>query len=185
MATRISPNPVWQLIDQGGDIIATINNDGSATIPAGGSTATAGPNGTSVLSLQTKVLISSAQLLALKGTPLTLISAPGPGKLIVTNQATFRYVFNSVAYTLNAGTIKLFQGPVANAKTLTASVATGLIDQVVNTTNIGVPTTATGNLTDAQAVNTAVMIANDGAAEFTLGNGTLEVIVDYQVIAVP
>lgn len=175
---RISPNPVFQLLDQGGDVIATINNNGSSTIAPGAA-------GVGVFGLQSKTILTSAQLLAIKGTPQTLIPAAGPGTVIVVNQVTFRYLFGGTAFTLNAGTLKIFEGPPANAKAVTPSVATGLIDQAVNMSNLGVPATASGNLTDAQAVNVGITIANDGAAEFTLGNGTLEVITDYLIFNLP
>lgn len=178
MAQRISTNPVWQLLDENGETIASINNDGSTTTVIGAP-------GIGTFPIQIKVLLTSAQLLTLKGTPQVLIPAPGAGKIIYVDQVSFRYLFNSVAYTLNAGTIKVFEGPSANAKSIIASVATGLIDQVVNTSNLGIPALATGNLTDAQGINVPITIANDGAAEFTLGNGTLEVIVNYTIVAVP
>src|SRR5215831_10121310 len=109
MTTRISPNPVWQLVDQSGDVIASINNDGSSSIPSGQT----GP----VASLLNKVklTLTSAQLLALKATPVSIIPAPGSGKFINVIGANVYYSFLTAAYTLNAGTLKLYHGPVANA----------------------------------------------------------------------
>jgi len=179
MATRISPNPVWQLVDQGGDVIVSVNNDGSASIPTGQT----GPVGAFLN--ETKLTLTSAQLLALKATPVIVIPAPGSGKYIHVIGCDIYYLFNSVAYTLNAGTIKLYHGPVANAKPLTAALETGLIDQSANRSNLDVAILATGNLTDAQALNVPIYVANAGAAEFTLGNGTVELVVYSQTITIP
>lgn len=179
MATRISPNPVWQLVDQGGDVIASINNDGSSSIPSGQT----GP--VSTLINKVKLVLTSAQLLALKATPVSIIPAPGAGKFINVLGANVYYSFLTAAYTLNAGTLKLYHGPVANAKPLTAALETGLIDQAANRSNLDIPILATGNLTDAQALNVDVEVGNAGAAEFTLGAGTVEFVVWYQIVTIP
>lgn len=178
MATRISPNPVWQLLDQNGEVIASINNDGSSTIPAGQT----GP----VASLINKIkfILTSAQLKALKATPITIIPAPGVGKFIEVMQAAAYYSFLTGAYTLNAGTLKLYHGPAANAKVLTADLAAGMIDQAVNMSELDIPILATGALTDAQALNVGIVAANTGAAEFTVGAGTVELVVFYQIVSV-
>lgn len=179
MAPRISPNPVWQLLDQGGDVIVSINNDGSSTIPVGQT----GP----VASLvdQIKFTLTPAQLKALRATPVSIIPAPGAGKFIQVEEVSVYYKFATTAYTLNAGTLKLFHGPVANAKPLTAALETGLIDQTANRSNLDITILATGNLTDAQALNVDIEAGNAGAAEFTLGDGTVEFFVNYQIITVP
>lgn len=179
MATRISPNPVWQLVDQGGDVIVSINNDGSTTIPTG----QVGPVASMVN--QVKLTLTSAQLKALKATPVSIIPAPGSGKFIQVEECSVYYKFGATAYTLNAGTLKLYHGPVANAKPLTAALETGLIDQTANRSNLDVAILATGNLTDAQALNVDIEVGNAGAAEFTLGDGTVEFFVNYQILQVP
>lgn len=181
--TNISPNPVWQLVDQSGNILASMNNNG-ATPQTVGAAGTA--YGVSGLVKKVKVLISSAQLLALRATPiLNLIPAAGASSFNQVLQVSFRYLFGTVAYTLNAGTIKLFYGPVASAKALTASVATGLVDQVANRTTLGQAILGQANLTDAQALNVDIELGNDGAAELSLGDGTLEVIIFYKIVTVP
>lgn len=131
--------------------------------------------------LTRRVVLTSAQLLALRATPQIVIPAPGVGFVIEVETVMLRYVFNSVAYTLNAGTIRAFYGPVANAVPLFANAAVGLIDQAANRSNVGLLALATGNLTDALGLNQPIFIANDGAAEFTLGNGTLQVTLVYTI----
>src|SRR5215469_14468470 len=98
MATRISPNPVWQIVDEGGDIIASLNNDGSTpTIP--------GNPGVAGLVNKIKLTLTSAQLLALFTTPVTIIPAPGANMYIHVLGVDMHFTFVTTAYTLNSGTL--------------------------------------------------------------------------------
>ena len=47
--------------------------------------------------------LTSAQILALNATPITLIAAPGAGKAIVVDHAEFFLDYNSTGYTVGAG----------------------------------------------------------------------------------
>lgn len=174
MAQRISPNPVWQILDQGGDVIATFNNDGSSTFPTGQVQGIASPD------MQMRYVLTSAQLLALRTTPVSIIPAPGPGKYIQVESMIMRSVFGGTAYTLNAGTLKMFQGPVANAKALTADQS-ALLTAVANSTNLNIAVVPLTALTDPQIINTDIEMGNDGTANYTLGNGTVIVYVNYEI----
>lgn len=174
MTQRISFNPVWQLLDEGGDVIASINNDGSTSFPLGQA------QGVGTFPLEMRYVLTSAQLLALKATPVSIIPAPGPGKFIQVTSVTMRSVFGGTAYTLNAGTLKLFQGPVANAKALTADQS-ALLTAVANSTNLAIALVPLTALTDTQLLNTDIEIGNDGTASATLGNGTVIVYVEYEI----
>jgi hypothetical protein len=177
IANRISPNPVWQLVDEGGDIIASLNNTG-ATPTVAGNPPVAGPVS------KVKVLLTAAQLNAIKTTPINLVPAPGPNRYLQVLGITARYLFGTTAFTLNAGTLKLFMGAVASAKALTADMS-ALLTQVVNATTIGQAVLGLATLTDAQAINVSIQIGNDGAANYTLGDGTVEFIVIFEVVSVP
>ncbi len=175
--TLISPNPVWQIIDESGAVIASLNNDGSTpTIPNAG--------GVAGLINKVKFILTSAQLLALKTTPISIIPAPGANKIIEIIDIAARLVFGTTAYTLNAGTLKLFYGPVASAKALTADMS-ALLTQGANATTLNQPILGNATLTDAQAINVAIQAGNDGAANYTLGDGTIEFIIEYKIIALP
>lgn len=176
MAQRISPNPVWQLVDQGGDIIATMNNDGSSNFPAGQA------QGVASFVNQMRFVVTSAQLLALKTTPISIIPAPGAGKFIQVIGVDMRMLFGGTAYTLNAGTLKVFYGPVANAKAITGDQS-ALLTAGANSTTLNAAISAETTLTDAQALNVDIELGNDGAANYTLGNGTLVVYVEYEIWA--
>jgi hypothetical protein len=171
------PNIVQQYTNLAGQVLYTLYDDGSATLLG----AQSSNGGTGLGGRLTKVSVTSAQLLALKATPVVLLPAPGAGKAIQLLGAAFHYNFLTGAYTLNAGTLKAYLGAVASAKPLTIDVAAGLIDQVANRA-WEVPILSTGALTDAQGVNVDVELGNAGAAEFTVGAGTLDVYLSYTII---
>jgi hypothetical protein len=181
MATRISSNPVWQIMDENNEVIASLNNDGGSTVLQ-----TPAPNtavmGTGIFVQVMKTTLTSAQLLALKATPLALIPAGGTNRITEILNITLRMIFSSPAYTLNAGTLKLFYGPVANALPLTADQA-AILTAGANGSVIGVALvpvgTAASPASDTNGRNQPIIIANDGAAEYTLGAGQLEVIISY------
>jgi len=174
MGVLAPTNNPWQILDQNNNVLASIDPSGNMTIQ-GSQTSSAGPG-------VAKFTLTSAQLKALKATPVTLIAAPGAGKAILVTGLAFHYSFGTVAYTLNAGTIRLFQGAVADNHPLCASVASGLVDQTADTSNVGQAVTGTGNIAKAKAENVAITVANDGAAEMTLGDGTLDIIIKYNIV---
>lgn len=125
--------------------------------------------------------ITAAQLKAIKATPLTLVAAPGAGLALIPAMVYYKYNFLTSAFTLNAGALRLFQGPVANNIPIHADIAAGTIDQVANRTVIDPPVLKQGPASDANLVNQAITIANDGAAEFTVGLGNLDVGLIYGI----
>jgi hypothetical protein len=177
MAPRISPNPVWQILDENNEVIASLNNDGSTP-------SSPGQPGVAGLINKIKITLTAAQLNALKTTPVSLIPAPGANRFIQVLGITGRYLFGTTAFTLNAGTLKLFYGLVATAKALTADMS-ALLTQVVNATTIGQAVLGNATLTDAQALNVDIEAGNDGAANYTLGDGTVEFIIEYKIVQVP
>ena len=180
---RISPNPVYQILDQNGvDEILSINNDSSISIgQASAPVTTPGHNG--YVPCVSRVLVTSAQLLALKTTPLNIIPAPATGFMNMVEQFIFRYTFGGTAYTLNAGNLEVFYGPSANAKNLVGDQS-ALLTQGANSTSVGVPALGVATLTDAQSLAQPIVLANTGTANYTLGNGTLEVVTIFSIVQV-
>jgi hypothetical protein len=125
--------------------------------------------------------ITATQLKAIKATPLTVVAAPGAGLALMPTMIAYYYRFLTTAFTLNAGALRLFQGPVANAIPIHADVAAGTIDQAANRTVLCPPILKQGPASDANLVNQPITIANDGAAEFTLGLGSLDVVLIYGI----
>jgi hypothetical protein len=129
-----------------------------------------------------KVNVTTAQLLALKATPITIVAAPGAGLALSVHKVTLKQNFLTAGYTLNAGTLKLYQGPPASAIPLTADLS-GVLTPGADTDVVGAPIISPGAQTAAASENVALTIGNTGAAEFTAGAGSLDVIVEYVVVA--
>jgi len=128
-----------------------------------------------------RVVVTVAQLLALKETDVTLVKARGAGLAICVHKVSVRFNFAAVAYTLNAGTLKVYQGPSASAIPLTADLS-GVLTPAAVTDIVGAPTITPGAQTQAASENVAIVLGNTGAADFTLGDGTLDVITEYTVL---
>jgi len=142
------------------------------------------PKGDQIISEGTQiaaVTLTSAQLLALKGNDVQIVPACPAGYINVMEAVTLRINFGGTAYTLNAGTLIPYLGPSANGVPLTADLST-ILTQGATSDNVGVPALATGvkaqNLIEAQGI----YLGNQGAAQYTLGNGTLDVIIEYVIV---
>ncbi len=179
--------------DLAGNDLFTLDDAGNITIKNNltvqGNTATTG-NTTSgtfngiVAPLQARlglIQVSSAQLLALRATPVSLLVAPGAGKYLKILGIDMHYTFVTGAYTNTNAALKVFYGPVASAKAITAD-QTALLLNTVNAHTLGIANTVQASLTDAQALNVAINLGNDGSAEFLVGAGTLEVAIAYAIV---
>lgn len=122
-----------------------------------------------------KVTLSSAQILALFTTPITVIAAPGAGKLINLINVTARLNYNSIAYgagnddiafSLNAWTLVTFTGFLSN----TTNYA-GIFSAFANADDISVSPIAN------QPVTVAALTGNP-----TLGNSTVDIYATYNII---
>lgn len=140
--------------------------------------------GSGVLGAQTlmnykDVTITNAQALALRATPVTLVAAPGAGKLLVFHHAIL--VVNAAAgvYGETAANLAVRQTNTTGALVSDAIETTGWIDQVAIKA-----TTARAKL-DALSVllNAALVLHNTGAGEWTGGNAanTLKVRCFYTI----
>ena len=173
---------IWSLLRES-DNTEMISVDDAGLLSVNGSITSNFVNGAGTNATFRRVLlnITAAQLKAIKATPLTLVAAPGAGLAIIPVSVFYKYNFLTTAFTLNAGALRLFQGPVANNIPIHADVASGTIDQAANRTVIDPPILKQGPGSDATLVNQAITIANDGAAEFTLGLGNLDVGLIYGI----
>ncbi len=126
------------------------------------------------------VAVSSAQILAMSAAPVSIIPAPGSGKLIVVDSVVFEMIPTTTSYTsggvvsLNySGTSTTLVGtmPAVNVTTGTAGVANPYILVAAANTSQTAPPLA----------NTAVVLTNITAG-FATGTGTAKVIANYQII---
>lgn len=127
-----------------------------------------------------QVQVTAAQLLALKTTPINIVPAGQQvGEAIFVDFYCMTYTFKTTAYTLNAGTLKLFYGPIANAHPLSADLSTNFLTAAASRVLMGSPTLIVGPDTFTNNLSQGIFIGNDGGANYTLGDGLLTVTILY------
>jgi hypothetical protein len=121
--------------------------------------------------------LTSAQLLSLKTTPIVVTPSPTiTGEALFLHGLMLKYNFNTTAYTLNGGTFKLYYGPVANGHAITADLSTGFLTATSNHVSANIQTLVASDVT-ANIINLPLYAVNDGAANYTLGDATVDVTV--------
>ena len=132
-----------------------------------------------------EVTVSSAQLLAIRATPIVMVAAPGAGKFVEFLSAVLLLDFNAAAYVITAGADDLAFKYI-NGAGVTASTAidtAGFLDQVADRAVHSRPNAAPPPWTAAQIVNQALVLHNVGANEFTVGDSPVRVKIAYRVHA--
>jgi hypothetical protein len=129
--------------------------------------------------LSASVTLTSAQLLALHGTPITLVPAPGAGVVIYPTQIVLEYKYGTVAYTINGDSIILDYNNAGSALKQTFA-ETGFFDQTAS--QIGFLDGVVARAALTVAANQPFTIGASGGSDMTLGNGTLVVYIYYALI---
>ncbi len=132
---------------------------------------------------QVQVTLSSAELLALHATPIQVLPAQGSNTVIVVDNVVLEFVPNTTPYASVATSDLAVYVDTTKATTFTGD-STGLIDQTAKTFELFAKSTTNFFTTDAHSDNQPCMIANVGAGNFTAGDGTVVVTVNYYVLAV-
>jgi len=132
--------------------------------------------GTTEISNTYKVLVSlsSANLLAMYATPITVIAAPGAGKAIKLKSCVA--IFDSTATTYaNGGVIYLSYNSTTPITNNVAATFLTAGDKVYGLN----PLAAAGGIN--MLVNTALTITNDTAA-FITGTGVARLLIEYEIV---
>jgi hypothetical protein len=165
--------PLGQLaIAASGDGTKALYGDGTFKTPGGGSSPVS----------QVRVALSSAQLLALNASPVTIVAAPGAGQMLVVLGVAANLAFGTTPYTISSGNVVLFigtidEGDIANA---TAGFFRNLL---VNAGNIaGVDGPFAGLTDDPDFLANQPIIIGSTETDPTLGDGTLSLTVLYAVV---
>lgn len=129
-----------------------------------------------------QVVVTAAQLLALKTTPITILPAGVlTGEVVVVTSVfmSLNWLAGNTAYTLNGGNLRVYYGPVANAWPVTADVSSILsataVEKTIQPTSILIGPDVVANMCQQP-----ILLANSGSANYTLGNSTLTVTIQFQ-----
>jgi hypothetical protein len=126
---------------------------------------------------KTTLTLTSAQLLALRSSPVDVIAAPGAGKATFMLAACLFYEYVTTAYTIPAGALLAFVPTGAAEAPFTLDPA-GFLDSDSNQT-LQAESTPT-NLGVGATTNVAFQLTLlGGSGELTLGDGTLRLTITY------
>lgn len=125
------------------------------------------------------VTLSSAQLLALLGTPVTLVAAPGVGFAIMPTSIAIAFFGGSAAYTDAGGAVSISAG------TLSQALASNAIFLTTTTPNKNIQVignfSATATAGNPPTCDNAPLQISKVTNNFAAGNGTAKVTVYYLV----
>ena len=130
------------------------------------------PTGTpGVELLSVNVALTSAQLRALRATPITLVAAPGSGKMIMPVSAVITIIPGTVPYDASAGgDLMLMWGSKQFATSHSPTALKAILEQTVNSTIIFDLSTIVSQIdTRANLNNVALLLKNSGAGEYNIG----------------
>jgi len=120
------------------------------------------------------ITLTSAQILALNTTPITIVAAPGANKTIVVKSAMARLNYNTTTYT------------AADLQLISAAQPQYYLNDIIDGTFTFITAftkqnSAVGNVTDLQfTANTALRAKT--SANPTTGNSTIDILVEYQIL---
>jgi hypothetical protein len=131
------------------------------------------------------VTLSSAQILALQTTPVTLLPAPGVGFWYNVRRIIMRLLAGSAAYTDAGGAVSFGAGTLTMALasnaiflvTVSPNTRKQMVDFAAAAVGVGVTDTAANPPTEDNAAFAISKITNNFAA----GNGTMHISLDYTI----
>jgi hypothetical protein len=148
----------------------------TGSVGATGPTGPTGPTGSTPVQVAS-VTLSSAQILAAAVTPISIVSAPGSGKILLVISSIYELIFNSIEYTAGGGF--LYYGNPTNGNQADqgdgdiATVGASSVSISGATLSIPFATSTCGN--------TALNYSTVGTPYLT-GNSTMKITVYYVVV---
>lgn len=122
------------------------------------------------------VSLSSANILALNATPITLIAAPGAGKAIVVRGIAVKMVTTATQYA-NGGALEFRYTNASGAK-VSADVAAAVVTATAGTSY----TSVAGVTTSLTNVANSAIVVDNATAPFITGTGTAVVTLTYDIV---
>lgn len=148
---------------------------GGNTVVGGNLTATGTVMGTNLM--YAEVTVSSSQLQNLVGSPVTLIDAPGDGKVLEPIDVVVIYDYNSTPYTTPASVINFSINSVDFAS---ASISTPMNEAFAGTSDVILEFPLTSASSYVLAANTALLLTN-GGSELADGDSPIRLKITYRV----
>lgn len=127
-----------------------------------------------------EVALSSADILALRATPKTLVAAPGTGLLLEFVSAVLLLDATATAYVESSANLSVKYTNGSGAKVSDDIEATGFIDQTADTMTTARPK-LDAIVAKTGSENKALVLHNLGAGEYTTGTGVMRVKISYRV----
>jgi len=190
--TGTKASPSWQkdgLAGVSGDItisaagVATIANNAVTGAKMANNTVTSTQLATDIIQKATAVILTSAQVKAVRATPITIIAAPGAGKIIeiLSGSAQTIYAGNNAFTGAQNLALKPKDGTTNGIATLTGA---GWVDQTASEQQeFAFPSGIINS--KANTDNQPIVLHNTGAAEITgnaAGDNTVRVDVIYRIL---
>lgn len=128
-----------------------------------------------------EVTVSSAELLALRATPKSIVPAAGAGKMNVFQSAVV-IADNGTAYVVGTNDMA-FRMASTTGDIVSQTVDTaGLLDSTSDIVSFVGPIATDSKSPKADVENTAIVLHNTGASEFTTGTGVVRVKCWYSIV---
>jgi|HubBroStandDraft_1064217.scaffolds.fasta_scaffold109017_2 hypothetical protein len=134
-------------------------------------------------SFSAQVTVTTAELLALHTTPITILTAPATGLVIVIDKATCNYIYATAAYTGTGSNLELETWDGTHA-TVLQTLADTLLAQTFNAVGVFADNQAT-NIVDVHSsylIAQPVRLVTTKAANYTVGAGSVVITVWYHLI---
>lgn len=130
--------------------------------------------------LRSEVTLTSAEILALEATPVTIVPAPGAGLMIVPHRMVIKFIGGSVAYTNgSSGVSKFTVGDTV--QNIGGSEAIWLVTVAPNKRVQILPWASTGTAGNPPTEDNAPLQIAFGTADLAAGNGIAEIVAYYHI----
>lgn len=123
-----------------------------------------------------QVTLTSANILAMSATPVSLIAAPGAGKIIMVESILLKFVATATAYA-NGGAVEFRYTNASGAK-VSADIAAAVITAGAGTSY----TSVAGVTTSLTPVANAALVITNATAAFITGTGAGVVTIIYRIV---
>lgn len=170
----VASTETWAVPGTSGNVLTSDGtNWTSASAPGGGL-------------LQASVVITAAQIRALRGTPIQLVAAPGAGKVVVGLNAVGKFFYGGTnQFATSTGNISIYYNNTSGQVMNSNVMDTGSVKGTASVYVIQGSSNVTTGVAIASFENLAIVVANSSATEYTgnaANNNTLTIDLVYYII---